>query len=193
LVVSAPYASASVLNFAQALERLSAMAPKEPKTSKQESSGEYRALQVTERDQTLTPRQLRSAGFLPATLYGKASSKGLAGQSVNIQVRERDFTRSYKEGSRIFKFDGLSGQLVRVSQLQVEAVSQKVLNVEFVETTQAEAKASEAARAQAEHEAELARQELARKIAEEAANRPDEEEAPPGPAVAPEPETAAAV
>lgn len=161
------------------------------KAKKESSSDDFHVLQVTERDQTLTPRQLRSAGFLPATLYGK----GKKGESLNIQVRERDFSRSYKEGSRIFKFDGLTGQLVRVSQLQVEAVSQKVLNVEFIETTQAEAKASEAARHQAEEEAERAHQEALKKIAEEAASRPDEDlDTPPGPAVAPaeaEPETAA--
>ena len=148
-------------------------------------SDNFLQLQVTERDQTLTPRQLRAAGFLPATLYGKKGK-----DSQNIQVRDREFTKAYKEGNRVFHLQGLHNPLVRVSQLQVDPLSQKVLNVEFIETTAAEAKASEDARHEAERLAELAHQELARKIAEEAANRPDEEETPaegaPAPAESPE-------
>ena len=126
------------------------------------SKDNFQSLQVTERDQTLTPRQLRSAGFLPGTLYGGKPGA----DSLSIQVREREFGRAYKEGNRIFRFEGLEKQLVRVTQLQVDAVSQKILNVEFIETTQADAKASEAAREVAEREAEAAREVMAQKIAE---------------------------
>lgn len=80
-------------------------------------------LQTTERDTTLNPRQLRTAGFIPATLYGK----GLASQS--IQVRMHAFEVAYSKGGR--SFDLGSFGIASVKQIQVDPVSQKVLNIEF--------------------------------------------------------------
>ncbi|MBY0403149.1 MAG: hypothetical protein K2X66_04565 [Cyanobacteria bacterium] len=85
-------------------------------------------LQATERDSTLNPRQLRSAGFLPATLYGR----NIASQS--IQVKSLDFTRLYHKGAREFAFEGLGEKIVaRAHQLQIDSISQEVLSLEFLQ------------------------------------------------------------
>lgn len=85
-------------------------------------------LKITERDTTLNPRQLRSAGFLPGTIYGK----GVA--SKNIQVKIYDFTRALAVGATEFKLVGPGFDLVaHIKNLQTEAVGQKMLNVEFME------------------------------------------------------------
>ena len=167
---------------------------KKTESAQRSAAGDFFQLQATERDQTLTPRQLRTAGFLPATLYGKKGPGGKQLPSLNVQVRDREFSKAYKEGNRTFQFAGLHNPLVRVSQLQIDPVSQKVLNVEFMETTTAEAKALDAERAAADHEAEVARQALSKKLAEEAASRPAEEEPATGatPATTPAEKTKAA-
>lgn len=87
-------------------------------------------LKVTERDNTLNPRQLRSAGFVPATLYGK----GVASQS--IQVRAHEFTLAMMHGNREFRLQGLGSEVTaRVQQLQVDPVKQTPLSVEFLLTS----------------------------------------------------------
>jgi ribosomal protein L25 (general stress protein Ctc) len=89
-------------------------------------------LKVTERDTTLTPRQLRAAGFVPATLYGK----GIESQS--IQVKTHELTLAMMHGAREFSLQGLPGDMTaRVQQIQTEPVSQKPLSVEFLLTSPA--------------------------------------------------------
>jgi ribosomal protein L25 (general stress protein Ctc) len=85
-------------------------------------------LQTTLRDDTLNPRQLRSAGFIPATLYGPGR------EPVSIQVREEEFVRLYgRQRIKHFLLDGLEGNLMATAhQVQVHPVSQKVLNIEFL-------------------------------------------------------------
>ena len=89
-------------------------------------------LKVTERDTTLTPRQLRAAGFVPATLYGKEF------ESQSIQVKTHELTLAMMHGAREFKLQGLSGDMTaKVQQIQTEPVSQKPLSVEFLLTSPA--------------------------------------------------------
>ena len=88
-------------------------------------------LKASERDQTLNPRQLRSAGFIPATLYGKDRA------SVSIQVKDEEFVRLYgRQKQRLFVLEGLTAEpnlKVRVKQVQIKPVAQKVLCIEFME------------------------------------------------------------
>ncbi|MEB3288106.1 MAG: hypothetical protein VKJ04_11450 [Vampirovibrionales bacterium] len=122
-------------------------------------------LQATDRDDTLNPRQLRKAGFLPATIYGK----GQAAASRSIQVRAYDFTRALYKGHQVYRlvgagFDGLE---VKIQALQTETVSENPLNIEFVELGASQSKkapakqaekapAKKAAKKPAEPEAEAA-------------------------------------
>lgn len=107
-----------------------------------ESTHTPATLSATERDNTVNPRQLRSAGFVPATLYGK----GVEPQS--IQVRTVDFVRLYGKGIRTFKLTGLPGGdvVVKAHQVQLTAIKQDVLNIEFlVPNAEATAKPGKAA------------------------------------------------
>ena len=83
-------------------------------------------LQATERDSTLNPRQLRDAGFVPGTLYGKDTP------ATSIQVRAHEFEMAYRTGAREFKLVGPGMNVVaRAQQVQVTAVGHKLLNIEF--------------------------------------------------------------
>ncbi len=84
-------------------------------------------LRATERDTTLNPRQLRKAGFVPATIYGNAAS-----EPRNIQVRTKEFTTLFTHGRRVFDLDGLN-VVARAHKLQIDPVSQEVLALEFLE------------------------------------------------------------
>ncbi len=91
------------------------------------TSQDIHDLAVTERDTTLNPRQLRDAGFIPATMYGKGF------EPTNIQVRGHEFTQMFRKGARLFKLDGLSDSAtVKAHQLQVDPLRQDILNVEFL-------------------------------------------------------------
>lgn len=93
-------------------------------------------LKATERDTTLNPRQLRSAGFVPATLYGAGK------EPVSIQVRAHEFVQSYAAGNRDYKLDGVEGGVaVRVQQYQQDPVSRNMLNIEFRRVAEADKKA----------------------------------------------------
>jgi ribosomal protein L25 (general stress protein Ctc) len=87
-------------------------------------------LKASERDETLNPRQLRSAGFIPATLYG--------GKRVplSFQVKDEEFVRLFgRKKHRLFVLVGLPTEpnlIVRVKQVQVKPVSQKVQCIEFM-------------------------------------------------------------
>jgi ribosomal protein L25 (general stress protein Ctc) len=82
-------------------------------------------LKVTERDQTLTPRKLRVAGYIPATLYGKNI------QSVQIQVKSHEFAQLMAHGNRQLKLSGYVNATAQVRQLQVQPVSQRPISAEF--------------------------------------------------------------
>ena len=84
-------------------------------------------LKASERDNTLNPRQLRAAGFIPATLYGKNV------EPQSIQVKAHDFVLAYRNGAREFKLAGPGVNVeARAHQVQVSPVKQDVLNIEFL-------------------------------------------------------------
>ncbi len=141
-------------------------------------------LKVMERDNTITPRQLRSAGFVPATVYGSES------EPASIQVKHREFAPLFLKGSRVFELTGITGpSLVRAKNLQVDPVSQKILSIEFLTMTQKEAKDFVKDLNEAEKQAEVEKAEFEEKmkdqpsLAEALENEPESD----GATVAPEP------
>jgi ribosomal protein L25 (general stress protein Ctc) len=91
-------------------------------------------LKVTERDTTVTPRQLRAAGYIPATVYGR----GVASQSV--QVRAHEFTQFFLQGIREFRLTGFMENNVKAQEVQRDPVSQKPVSIQFRVTDEAAAK-----------------------------------------------------
>ena len=85
-------------------------------------------LAVAERDTTLNPRQLRFAGKIPATVYGKGRDP------QSIQLDNHTFVMHLSKGVRNFNLEGLGNTPVAVKahQVQINPISQQVLNVEFL-------------------------------------------------------------
>jgi ribosomal protein L25 (general stress protein Ctc) len=82
-------------------------------------------LKVTERDTTLTPRQLRTAGFIPATVYGHGV------ESQNIQVRNHEFHQLYMHGTREFQLTGFVSGMAKLQKLDRDPVTQKPFAIEL--------------------------------------------------------------
>ncbi len=84
-------------------------------------------IEAQERDMSLNPRQLRAAGFLPATIYGKGK------ESVSIQVDKRNFINTYKNNmNEVFEIVvGKNKYNAAVQNLQIEAGTQIEKNIEF--------------------------------------------------------------
>ncbi|MGE0200653.1 MAG: hypothetical protein AB7P76_06770 [Candidatus Melainabacteria bacterium] len=93
-------------------------------------------LSLMERDNTLNPRQLRKAGFVPGTLNN-------GGEPQNIQTKAHALELMLLKGQREFQLTGagFSGK-ARVLQLQVDPVSHSVLNIELTLQEAAPKKAS---------------------------------------------------
>ncbi len=90
---------------------------------------------VTERDNTLNPRQLRAAGFTPATLYGKNI------ESRSIQVKTKDFVTTYAKGNREYRFEGIDYNgnpiVAKAHKLQVTSVKDELISIEFLQISPA--------------------------------------------------------
>ena len=84
-------------------------------------------IEAQERDTSKNPRQLRAAGILPATIYGKGK------ESVSIQVDKRNFLNTYKKADdKNFEINvGKSKYNVILQKIQVEAGTQTEMNIEF--------------------------------------------------------------
>ena len=84
-------------------------------------------IEAQQRDESKNPRQLRSAGILPATVYGKGK------ESVSIQLDKRNFINTYKNNKdEIFEIVvGKNKYNAKVQLLQIEAGTQQEMNVEF--------------------------------------------------------------
>lgn len=82
------------------------------------------ALDATERDER-NPRQLRSNGLIPATVYGKGM------EPKSIQIDGKHFTISYSRGARLFKLGSL-GLTAKAHQVQIHSYKRYVQNVEFL-------------------------------------------------------------
>ena len=79
------------------------------------------------RNNSLNPRQLRSSGKLPATLYGKGMD------SVSLELDSKEFATTYKKDKNaIFelKVDKEIYSTI-VKKVQVKAINDNLLNVEF--------------------------------------------------------------
>ncbi|HEY9688119.1 MAG TPA: hypothetical protein V6C52_14185 [Coleofasciculaceae cyanobacterium] len=83
-------------------------------------------LKATERDTTLNPRQLRAAGFVPATLYGKSI------EAQSIQVRAHELQQFFTQGVREFQLTGFTTYAVKIQEMQRDPVSQQPLSVQFM-------------------------------------------------------------
>ncbi len=84
-------------------------------------------LNAQERDTDKNPRQLRAAGFVPATVYGKGM------ESKNIQVCAHEFEMSTRDnrGAVIELALGKEKLNVVIQELQKNYSTNQVLNIEF--------------------------------------------------------------
>lgn len=84
-------------------------------------------IEAQKRDESKNPRQLRAAGLLPATVYGKGKD------SVSIQVDKRTFVNTYKNNKdEVYEIVvGSDKYNTKVQNFQVEAGTQLPMNVEF--------------------------------------------------------------
>lgn len=85
----------------------------------------HQELKTSERDTTVTPHQLRTAGYTPASVYGKDI------QSQSIQVRTHEFYHAFLQGQREFKLNGYVSGSARVKNLTRNPVTQYPIAVEF--------------------------------------------------------------
>jgi len=92
-------------------------------------------LKISERDETLNPRQLRSAGFVPATIQGGAES-----QQIQIKTHELELALHKKTPEVKLSGAGFDGNVV-VKDVQKNPVSQEVLHVTFLKPSKVEKKA----------------------------------------------------
>jgi large subunit ribosomal protein L25 len=84
-------------------------------------------INAKKRDTSLNPRQVRAEGLVPATIYGSGMD------SVSIQLDAKEFILAYrKDKNAIFelKVDKETYKAI-VKKVQVESISDKVLNIEF--------------------------------------------------------------
>ncbi len=83
-------------------------------------------LQIFERDQTVSPRKLRSVGYIPGTVYGNEQTP------ASIQVKAYDLERALSRGVRSFELEGLGAPIqAKVKEMQLDPVKQKVLHIQF--------------------------------------------------------------
>lgn len=84
-------------------------------------------INTEKRDDTLNPRQVREKGLVPATIYGKGM------ESVSVQINVKEFMTAYKKDKNaIFELKmGTTTYNAIVKRVQAEAISDKVLNIEF--------------------------------------------------------------
>ena len=84
-------------------------------------------LNVIEREEGKNPRQIRSMGFIPVSIYGKGM------ESKNAQVNTHEFEMAYKnnkEGEWELKF-GKEKINAKIAELQTNFATSEFLNVEF--------------------------------------------------------------
>lgn len=83
-------------------------------------------LRIFERDTTITPRKLRSIGYIPATIYGKTFNP------MSIQVKSHEFELSWFKGIKRFHLEGIGESFdVEVRQVQIQTAKDAVMHIEF--------------------------------------------------------------
>lgn len=80
-------------------------------------------LKVAERDNTLTGRKLRQAGYIPVTLYGSDI------HPLHIQAKSHEFTQLAAHGVKTFKLSGFVNVTAKLQQLQMDSLSQHPISV----------------------------------------------------------------
>lgn len=85
------------------------------------------SIEVEEKDTTKNPRQLRAAGKLPATIYGKGMD------SISVQLDAHNFIHTYKNNKEATYELSLSGKKYNtvVQNVQKNYATNQELNVEF--------------------------------------------------------------
>jgi ribosomal protein L25 (general stress protein Ctc) len=82
---------------------------------------------VTKRDEAKNPRQLRAAGFVTGSIYGKGMD------AVNIQLNAHEFELQYKNNKESNWEIDLEGKKLntKIQELQINHATGEFLNVEF--------------------------------------------------------------
>lgn len=85
------------------------------------------AIKVTNREEGKNPRQIRSAGFLPGSIYGKGI------EPKNIQIDTHEFELMYKKNKEAVWELSLDKEKMnaKIQELQVNYATNEYLNVEF--------------------------------------------------------------
>ena len=84
-------------------------------------------LTVANREENKNPRQIRTEGFLPGSIYGKGI------EAKNIQLNTHEFEMLYKnnkEANWELNLDG-NTYTAKIQELQVNYATGQFLNVEF--------------------------------------------------------------
>lgn len=82
---------------------------------------------ANQREENKNPRQLRAAGLLPATVYGKGMD------SKSIQIDAHEFAMAYKNAPEA-TFEITLGKekfQTKIQEAQIQYSDNKILNVEF--------------------------------------------------------------
>ncbi len=84
-------------------------------------------LKVLDREQDKNPRQIRNAGFLPGSIYGKGI------EAKNIQVNTHEFELLYKNNKEgLWELNlGKEKFNAKIQELQMNYATNEFLNVEF--------------------------------------------------------------
>ena len=84
-------------------------------------------LTITNREEGKNPRQIRTAGFIPGSLYGKGI------EAISFQANAHDFEMAYRENqdSTWELTLGKEKYNAKVQELQVNYATNEYLNVEF--------------------------------------------------------------
>ncbi len=85
-------------------------------------------LKIENRDENKNPRQIRTAGFLPGSIYGKGM------EAKNIQVNTHEFEMAYKN-NKDGEWELTLGKEkfnATIQELQKNYATNEFLNVEFL-------------------------------------------------------------
>lgn len=84
-------------------------------------------LNALEREADKNPRQLRSAGFVPATVYGK----GMESKNIMVCAHEFEMATRNNRDAVIELQAGKDKFKVVIQELQINYSTNQVLNIEF--------------------------------------------------------------
>ena len=82
-------------------------------------------IETFERDNTISPRKLRSIGYVPATVDGKGR------EPQSVQFNTHDLTQALMAGNRQFKLKGYVQADAQVKQIQKVSTREELLHAEF--------------------------------------------------------------